>query len=366
MYAAQAGAPEGVTMLWMESTRVGSAARTHMDGSRARLDAAGIPVRAQIFSETSGGGIVGKVRRLLSLVLRARRAAHAGVLVTRWHPFLAFVTPRWFRKGGRVMLLVQGNDASAYETNPWLRRIPGIRRLMTKSLEGASSILCVNGGLVEWVEAERASAAPVPIAVMPSGVSDVFFDASPIDLGEPYVLFFGGLAPWQGIDYMLEARRSAAWPEGLKLLVIGDGEKAQAVRDAEGPGVSWLGPKPPAELARYVAGALVTLCPKSATDSMAKTTTPFKVLESVAAGVPVIATDIPAQVDMLSEGYGLLVDVNEPQDLARAVARIAAEPAVRAELAATARAYAPKCRWTYAAPQLAGAIRALQEDIERR
>ena len=130
--------------------------------------------------------------------------------------------------------------------------------------------------------------------------------------------------------------------------------------------MSWLGPKPPAELARYVAGALVTLCPKSASESMAKTTTPFKVLESVAAGVPVIATDIPAQVDMLSAGYGLLVDVHDPEDLARAVARVASQPEVRADLAQTARAYAPKCRWTYAAPQLAGAIRALQEQIAAR
>jgi glycosyltransferase involved in cell wall biosynthesis len=355
---------EPVTMLWLESTRVGSAARTHMDGTRARLDAAGIPVRQQLFSEAEQEGLRDKVARLLRLVRDARKAAHRGVLITRWHPFLTFVAPRWLKKGGRILLLVQGNDDSTYETNPWLRRIPGIRRLMTKSLELGSSVLCVNKGLAEWVEGERSRAPVVPIAVMPSGVSDVFFDAEPIDIGEPYVLFFGGLAPWQGIDYMLEAHRSPAWPEGLKLLVIGDGAKAETVRAAEGPTLSWLGPKPPSELARYVTGALVTLCPKANTGSMAKVTTPFKMLESAAAGVPVIATDIPAQVDMLSEGYGVLVDADRPQELAEAVARIAQDASVREELVTRAKDFSPRCRWTYAAPQLSQAIRRLQRELQ--
>lgn len=356
-------APEPVTMLWLESTRIGSAARTHMDGTRKRLNAAGVPVRAQIFSENTAQGLFGKVSRLMRLVTSARKAAHAGVLVARWHPFLAFVTPRWMRRGGKVLLLVQGNDDSTYETNPWLRRVPGIRRLMTRSLELCSSVLCVNEGLAEWVRSERASAPAVPVAVMPSGVSDVFFGSEPVDIGEPYVLFFGGLAPWQGIDYMLEAHRSEAWPAGLKLLVIGDGAKADTLRAAEGSTLSWLGPKPPAELARYVAGALVTLCPKANTGSMAKVTTPFKMLESAAAGVPVIATDIPAQVDMLSEGYGLLVDSAEPRKLAEAVASLAADAELREALAAKARDFSPRCRWTYAAPQLAGVIRELQTGI---
>jgi len=354
---------DAVTMLWLESTPIGSAARTHMDGSRARLDAAGIDVRRQLFSEEPAAGLVKKAARLIGLVRAGRKAAQRGVLVARWHPFLVFVAPKWKRRGGKVLLLVQGNDDSTYETNPWLRKVPGARRLMTKSLELASSILCVNNGLVEWVNEERKSVATVPIATMPSGVADVFFDATPKDIGESYVLFFGGLAPWQGIDYMLDAHRSSSWPAGLKLLVIGGGAKADAVRDAQGPDLSWLGPKPPAELAEYVAGALVTLCPKSNTGSMAKVTTPFKMLESAAAGVPVIATDIPAQVDMLSEGYGELVDAERPEALAEAVARIATNEAHRDELAKKAREFSPKCRWSYAAPQLATAIRDLQASL---
>lgn len=356
-------AGDGVTMLWMESTRVGSAARTHMDGTRARLDAARIPVRAQIYSEATKEGLIHKLARLYRLVKEARAAAHNGVLVTRWHPFLAFVAPVWRKKGGRILLLVQGNDDSTYETNPWLRKVPGIRRLMTRSLESAAYVLCVNRGLADWVEQERAGAPAVPIEVMPSGVADVFFEANPIALDEPYVLFFGGLAPWQGIDYMLEAHRSGYWPAGLKLLVIGDGAKAEAVRTAQGPTLRWLGPKPPAELARYVAGALVTLCPKANTGSMANVTTPFKMLESAAAGVPVIATDIPAQVEMLREGYGILVDAEQPEELAKAVARVLSEDGLRDELVQKAQAFSPRCRWTYAAPQLAAAIQQLQRDI---
>ncbi|MGX9349227.1 glycosyltransferase family 4 protein [Microbacterium sp. KNMS] len=355
-----------VTMLWIESTRIGSAARTHMDGTRSRLEAAGIAVREQIFSEATAEGLVNKLRRLLTLVRAGRRAAHAGVLVTRWHPFLAFVAPRWRRAGGKILLLVQGNDESTYETNPWLKKIPGIKRMMTQSLRAGSSVLCVNRGLAEWVVAQRAGVGGA-VAVMPSGVSDLFFDADPVDMGEPYALFFGGLAPWQGIDYMLAAHESPDWPRGLKLLVIGDGVKADAVRAAQGETLEWLGRKRPEELAGYVAGALVTLCPKSNTGSMARVTTPFKMLESAAAGVPVVATDIPAQVDMLDEGgYGVLVDSNDPADLARAVSRLVADREFRDELVSRAEKFSPRCRWSFAAPQLAAAIKDLQREIQRK
>lgn len=357
--------PIDVTMLWIESTPVGSAARTHMDGTRVRLEAEGVQVRQQIYSENPAEGVVNKLRRLFALVRVGRKAARAGVLVARWHPFLSFVAPRWRRKGGRVLLLVQGNDDSTYETNPWLRKLPGVRRLMTSSLLVGDSILCVNRGLVEWVSAERAGGAAAPIDVMPSGVDDVFFDAEPTDIGEPYVLFFGGLAPWQGIDYMLDAYHSGAWPEGLKLLVIGSGAKEDAIKQAQDGTLDWLGPKDPAELAKYVAGALVTLCPKDNTGSMAKVTTPFKMLESAAAGVPVIATDIPAQVDMLAEGYGLLVEGTRPKQLADSVARFASDHEFRESFAKKARAFSPTARWTYAAPQLASAVATLHSEVSR-
>src|SRR5699024_5536550 len=100
------------------------------------------------------------------------------------------------------------------------------------------------------------------------------------------------------------------------------------------------------------------------TGSMAKVTTPFKMLESVAARVPVIATDIPAQVDMIEDGgYGLLVDGDDPTSLARAVAKLASDDAARSDLVAKAEEYSPKCRWTYAVPQLAAAIEELQASI---
>lgn len=355
--------PLDVTMLWIEPTPMGSAARTHMDGTRVRLDASGVRVRQQIYSENPAEGIVNKLRRLRALVQAGRKAARAGVLVTRWHPFLALVAPRWRRKGGRVLLLVQGNDESTYEINPWLRKVPGIGRLMTRSLFAGDSILCVNRGLAEWVADERKGGPIAPIDVMPSGASDVFFDAEPADVGEPYVLFFGGLAPWQGIDYMLDAYQSNAWPKGLKLLVIGGGAKEDAVSQAQDGILEWLGPKKPAELARYVAGALVTLCPKDNTGSMAKVTTPFKMLESAAAGVPVIATDIPAQVDMLAEGYGVLVDGSRPSQLAQTVARFASDLEYSDHYARKAREFSPKARWTFAAPQLTAAIAALYEHV---
>ncbi|MCU1513721.1 MAG: hypothetical protein JWO10_811, partial [Microbacteriaceae bacterium] len=214
----------GVTLLWLEPTRSGSAARTHLDGTRQRLRASGISVLTTITSEARGSNPVARARRLLSLVRQARARANGGVLVARWHPFLAFVSPLWLRRRGQVLLLVQGNDESAYEANPWLRRVPGARKLMQTSVVTASRIIVVTEGLIPWVQASISRAATTErfgttIEVMPTGVADVFFDTAPREgLGE-YVLYFGSLAPWQGIDYMLEAHASSEWPAGLKLIV---------------------------------------------------------------------------------------------------------------------------------------------------
>lgn len=354
------------TLVWLESTAPGSAARTHLEGTRERMAAEGVKVVGEV---TQAGevrdGALGRIRRLARLVLAARRASRAeSVLVARWHPFLAFVSPLWRRRGRGVVLLVQGNDHTTYETHPWFRKIPFSSRLMRNSLRASDRWLVLNEGLRDWL-VDEIGIDSSRVEVLPTGVSDAFREArgTPSSRGR-YVVFFGALASWQGVEVLLEATKCSSWPTDHRLIVIGDGPLGWAVEKAAAVGerVEWLGRRSTDETAAIVAGAACSVCPKLPLPSMANTTTPFKILESVAAGVPVVASDIPAQKRMIErEGYGLLARSGDGVDLATAINRLCTDAELHYELSSKAREAGDGLTWTAAAPVLAGAVHAVAE-----
>ena len=70
---------------------------------------------------------------------------------------------------------------------------------------------------------------------------------------------------------------------------------------------------------------------------------PLALLEAMAAGLPIVATDVPGTHELLT-GYGVLTGL-EPGELAAGITRLAEDPALRAELAARGRTYAEANSW---------------------
>ncbi len=65
---------------------------------------------------------------------------------------------------------------------------------------------------------------------------------------------------------------------------------------------------------------------------------PFSLLEAGAAGLPVVATDVGGQAEILDEGAaGLLVPARQPEALAGAVIRTLRSPGLRRELGGALR-----------------------------
>jgi len=133
--------------------------------------------------------------------------------------------------------------------------------------------------------------------------------------------------------------------------VVGAGSDRDAV-DVLSPGararVRMVGAVPNRELHRYHAGASVFLAPATGHESFG-----VILVEAMAAGVPVVASDIPGYREVVrADRDGLLVPPGDPHALAASVGRILRDPELATRLRAAGRERAEAFTWDAVAPRL--------------
>jgi glycosyltransferase involved in cell wall biosynthesis len=184
------------------------------------------------------------------------------------------------------------------------------------------------------------------VAVVPNGADPVPPLPRPFEAPDAYLLYFGALQPWQGVDTLLRAfARLADLPE-LRLVICGSG-RSRPARAAErlaqklgvGERVLWRWELPPHELKPWLSNALLTVAPlRAGARNVDQGCAPLKILESLAAGVPVVASDLPPVREIVTDGVeGRLVPPDRPAELARAIRLLLHLPGVRAAMAEAAR-----------------------------
>ncbi len=100
--------------------------------------------------------------------------------------------------------------------------------------------------------------------------------------------------------------------------------------------VRWHHALPEAELACWREHALLSLAPlRDCSRNALQGCAPLKILESMAAGVPVVASDLPAVRELLTDGeHGRLIAPDRPGELARAIRVLLDHPERRARMGA--------------------------------
>jgi len=217
-----------------------------------------------------------------------------------------------------------------------------LARRETAQLRRADTVCAVSRGLAAKWTATRGEV----VTVIPNGCDTALFagcdtDPMPSDvfLEGPIAVFVGHLS--ERIDLRcLEAVADG----GTSLLLVGprqstfDLERVKALLAR--PNVQWVGPKPFLELGSYLRVASVGLTPY--TDSaFNRSSFPLKTLEYLAAGRPVVSTDLPAARDL---GTDLITIAPNPESFAIAVADLAARPG-GADFVARAREFAAAHDW---------------------
>jgi glycosyltransferase involved in cell wall biosynthesis len=271
--------------------------------------------------------------------------SYAGVAVARAHG---------------VPLVIEYNGSEVWIARNWGRPLRFERLALAAERVGlrhAKLVVTISQALADelrerGVEEER-------IVWHPNGVdADVFapagFTAADRDLvrrryaipaDASVVTFVGTFGQWHGVDVLARAiRGSADWARraNVRFLLVGDGLKmADVRREVEGLDdvVVLAGLVPQEEAPRHLAASDILVSPHVPNeDGSPFFGSPTKLFEYMAAGKAIVASDLDQIGDVLRGGTALLVRPGDPNDLARAIRELVADPGLRATLGARARA----------------------------
>ena len=302
---------------------------------------------------TASGTARPRVRRV-----RALEAAHTPIAPGLFPALL------WSRRGAVWHLhCAQALIAEPVMLAAWLRRTPYLlhfhldvgasgplgrllpfykKHFFGRAVRAAARVIVLTEEQSAFVQ--RAYRVPQDrIRVVPNGVAaEYFLPPRPVDEQEPdrplRLLFVGRLEAQKNVARLLDALALAE--RKLHLRVVGDGSlRADLERHARERGldVDFAGPLFGADLVRAYAEADAFVLP-SDREGMA-----LAALEAMAAGLPVIATDVPGNAELLAD-RGLLA-APEPAELAAALDRVAADPRLRGRLAASSAGAALGYSW---------------------
>lgn len=217
-----------------------------------------------------------------------------------------------------------------------------IRAIELACLREADAIVTPSATTAGYLE----SLGVANVTVIPNGADLDEPRPRPADAPETYLLYFGSPQPWQGIDTLLRAFARLADFESLRLVICGSRDsrgwkpydKLAAKLGVEERIVRRFALEED-ELAAWRQHAVLSVAPLTACDrNVLQGCAPLKILESMASGTAVVASDVPPVRELIAHGEnGWLVHPDRPAELARALRILLERPEIIRNLAAAAR-----------------------------
>ena len=207
---------------------------------------------------------------------------------------------------------------------------------------------------------------PGDYRIIPNGVElELFARAQPFEElrdGTFTILFVGRLEDRKGLTYLLRGyHRMRKRHVDARLIVVGEGPKlrefrryvaTRRIRDVE-----FVGHVPLEDKLRYFASADVFCAPSTGQESFG-----IVLLEAMAAGLPIVASDIHGYKNVVSRNVeGYLVEPRNPRAIAAALYKLAGDPELRNRMGEAGRAKAPEYTWESVTQQLVAFYREVRE-----
>ena len=263
----------------------------------------------------------------------------------------------------RPRLIFEVNGLPSIELKHRYPRVADDRELMRKliaqeqaCLDAAGRIVTPSAVTAHYLTSNR-GVDPSKIRVIPNGVDTKLFrpsegvverraPAAPAHGPEIPLLYFGTLAPWQGVDLAVRAVAQICAQVPATLTILGAASARQREPIAElaaklgiAARVQIAPPVGQPELVQALHRSFAVLAPLAMNDRNIKQgCCPLKILEGMAAGIPVIASDLPVVRELGEHGrHFLLVKPGSVDRIAQAVLDLRADPGLWRSLSAAAR-----------------------------
>lgn len=259
--------------------------------------------------------------------------------------------------GAPIALRPRRNYATVYEVNalpsielpslfPLLgpRTLEKIRRMELACCTAADAIVTPSRTTASLLASLGIAAEK--ITVIPNGADPDAPAPRPPEAPERYILYFGAAQSWQGLDTLLRAFARLADFDALRLVLCASRDSKSwracerlAVKLGVADRIVWQFALEEPELAGWRQHALLSVAPL--TDSprnVVQGCAPLKILESMASGTAVVASDVPPVRELIRDREnGWLVHPERPAELARAIRILLEHPQRARELGAQAR-----------------------------
>jgi phosphatidylinositol alpha-mannosyltransferase len=287
-------------------------------------------------------GSVGRVTLGLRFKHQAREVLEAENFdILHFHePFVPFLSPTMLDQS-RTVNIATFHAFGGFSPSYWIGR-----RFAGRLAERLHGRIAVSGAARHFI----GRYFPGDYEIIPNGVDlDRFTDAEPYENlrdGTLNILFIGRLEERKGLIHLLKAyHRLRKRKVDARLLVCGAGPKLREYKRFVGlrgiRDVEFLGRVSDDEKVRYFASADIFCAPNTGQESFG-----IVLLEAMAAGVPIVASDIHGFKRVVERNVqGLLVEPRNPRALAAALYTLARDPDLRHELGDAGRARAPEFSW---------------------
>lgn len=298
-------------------------------GVADRLTAAGVKVTVL---GVRGKWDVGKLGGLKKLLRRER------IDVLHTHLFHADLAGRLAARSAGVPHLVHTVHVAEARWRPWQYAFARWTAGRCDKIIAVSAAVAEHHGRLARLTAEH-------YAVIPNGIDVAAYERDEaarsrlraqwgVGAGTILAAFVGRLDPQKGIDVLLAAAAASA-SQGLQFVLAGDGPQRPLVEQfiAKNPAGRFVRMLGHVDGVRDVLSAADLFVMPSRWEGFG-----LAAAEAMAAGLPVIARDVPGLHEVLDAGSaGVLIPADDPAALAAAIGRLGADASLRASLAAAGR-----------------------------
>lgn len=225
-------------------------------------------------------------------------------------------------RGKPVVTTLRGSDVTRAARSKLDRAILGV------AVRNSRRVICVSHAMAEHLRVQFPGRASDIHACL-NGVDAKFFDIQRTPAADSdclRVLAVGNLIRLKGFDVLIEAIARAHRRDRMQVCIVGDGPERDALSvlaatRGVATRIAFAGRLPVADMpARYAAADVLVLASRSEGR-------PNVVVEALAAGLPVIATDLEGVRGMLADGdTGWLVAVDDVDAMAAALDQAASDP----------------------------------------